>query len=44
MNRQEMIQEYLEFKKDCVDKEIFDLWEIQKLFELWLIMEEAENN
>jgi len=36
MKSKELIKQYLEFKKDCIEANIIDIDEIIKLFEVWV--------
>ncbi len=36
MNNKELIQKYLEFKKECLELSIYNIEEIMKLFEVAL--------
>jgi len=36
INNKELIQKYLEFKKDCIEANIINISEIIKLFEVWV--------
>ena len=36
MDAPQIIQDYLKFKKLCLDANLFDVDEIIKLFEVWL--------
>ena len=36
MDNKEWLERYREFKKDCLEAELFDIDEIIKLFEVWL--------
>lgn len=38
MEQNEYIKEYLKFKKVCIEEGIFNILEIIKLFEVWLLM------
>ncbi len=40
MNNKTFIEKYLNFKNDCVDKEILDLKEVARLFEIKLRIED----
>ena len=35
-NQEIIIKQYMEFKEICIEKEIIDINEIIKLFEVWL--------
>ena len=36
MDKKQLVDKYLEFKEECVNRGIFNIEEIKLLFEVWL--------